>query len=150
MDRPDRHQINPDELRRLCRRGMSINKLAEHFGCSSRTIKRRIDRYKIQLPLSAAACTPARHRFTGTHVVPLAGPRFAPLMGWRSSGCTELCPGYGECCRRQELGLWPLCCVPTRHEVALAYRDGLIGFDGDMPEWLPGLVEELKVVGPQT
>jgi hypothetical protein len=27
--------------------------------------------------------------------------------------------------------------------VALAYLDGRIGFDGDMPQWLPEMVKEL-------
>jgi len=84
-----------------------------------------------------------KRKFVRQPSVPLAGAEFAPRYGIRVMGGCEDCPEIDECRRWIDLGLWPLCCRPMQHEVALAYRDGRIAFDGDMPEWLPELVREL-------
>lgn len=70
----------------------------------------------------------------------LAGRVFAPMLG--ISGCP--CQRIDECRRRLALDLWPLCQIPTRLDVALAYVHGRIGFDGNLPDWLPELAEELN------
>ena len=74
---------------------------------------------------------------------PLAGQEFAPRYGPKANGC-DGCPDHFECRRRMRRDLWPLCCIPSQHEVAWAFIDGRIGFDSDMPEWLPAVVEEMR------
>lgn len=73
----------------------------------------------------------------------LAGPEFAPRRGIKI-GCTD-CKEYEDCKQRLEKDLWPLCCLPTRMEVFLAYREGKIGFDDNMPKWLPELMKEIQI-----
>lgn len=74
-------------------------------------------------------------------VIPMADKVFAPRWGKRG-GC-ENCQCREECERRRDLDLWPLCCLPTRREVALAYIDGRLAIDGKLPRWLPDLVEKM-------
>jgi hypothetical protein len=80
---------------------------------------------------------------------PLANQEFAPRYGGldanSNKGCTSSCPDYEQCKQRQFENLWPLCCLPTQMEVALAYRDGKIGFDHNVPEWLPEMVERIRI-----
>lgn len=89
-----------------------------------------------------------RNKHMTRDLPPLAGHDFAPRFGGRALGtntdCVS-CVDYAECKGRQANNLWPLCCLPTRVEVALAFRDGKIGFDHNMPEWLPELVETIKI-----
>ena len=134
-----------DELRRMFRAGVSYAQLGRDLNVS-RTIVRS---WFTALGLAKFKMKPGSPRMRkgvqppdGDHIRPLADLQYAPMRGIYTSGC-HTCDKLEECQRRQALELWPLCCIPTRHEVALAYRDGRIGHDDNMPDWLPELVKEL-------
>jgi len=131
-------QIPPEELRRLYGQGASLSKLAKKYRVGRRTILRHLER----LGIYVKPPPPKSLKLTDDHVKPLAGLDYAPMRGKSTKGCM-ICKKHDECRRRQLQDLWPLCCIPTRLEVALAYRDGRIGHDDNMPEWLPDLVQEL-------
>jgi len=125
--------IPEEKLRQLCSDGVYQKDIAKHFGVSSNTIRRHLNKHGLR-----AQGLPQLKEVISEN---LADPIYAPLWGVKI-GC-DRCKNIKECQRRQSQDLWPLCCIPTRLEVALAYRDGRIGHDDNMPEWLPELVKEL-------
>jgi len=140
----------PDqELSRLYFGGCSATRMCQIFGVKRWTLDRWLEdaglRGQPRTVRRTRQCnTPEKFKFIGEHVFPLADPipLLAPLWG-QGGGCAN-CGHETECRRRiDQLDLWPLCQIPTRRDVAMAYLEGRIGFDGDMPEWLPETVEEL-------
>lgn len=113
-----------------------VTRVANEIGVDCRIARRWLKGVGIDTdrPLVSGSTPPTRP--------PLAGREFAPRYSKARSGC-EGCPEYEECRRRLAVDLWTLCCIPSQHEVAWAYRDGRIGFDGNMPEWLPQVLEAI-------
>jgi len=132
----------PDDqtLLQVYESGLSQNKMSQRWGVSDSLISKAYrDRLGItEWNLAARGVIIQAKRNNGGELL-----QYAPLYGVMMRGGCERCPRYEECKQRQRLDLWPLCCLPTRREVALAYRDGRIGHDDRMPKWLPDLVKEL-------
>ena len=136
-ERSCRLRPTDDELRQFYADGYSYSRLSRFIGVSIETAKRWYAEVGYKK-------TPAgSYMRTCVDILPLAGSEMAPLYAQRC-GC-EHCADLAECKRRQLMDLWPLCCIPTRREVAIAYRDGRIGLDGNAPEWLAGMLEEVNV-----
>ena len=137
----------PDKrLKTLYDRGVSATHMAEHYQVSGSTVNQwwaeigctyreygDIDRTARIEPDAASLVDPA-DGFAPEHRV------------GRRTGCP--CGSVDICRARVRAGLWVLCELPSRLEVARAYRAGLIGFDSDMPEWLPELAEAIHHAAP--
>jgi len=129
-----------DELRRCYQQGLSRRQMGKKWGVTKYLATRWLAEAGI-IEFPSYIRTYDQDEAYDQLVDPGLG--LAPLWG-QKGGC-ESCGQSDECWRRmRDLDLWPLCQVPTRREVALAYRDGRIGFDGNLPEWLPGQVKELS------
>jgi hypothetical protein len=138
-----------EELERLYDDGVPYIRMSEKYSVGMTTIHAwlndagLLDRPRM-MRKKRTCRTPDGYAFVVDHVLLLADPlpELAPLWG-TGGGCVN-CGHEAECRRRiDQLDLWPLCQTPTRRDVALAYVDGRIGFDGKLPEWLPEMVQEL-------
>jgi len=145
-----RKRPSDEELKRLFFDGYPEDKLGQILGVTRYTIHKWLDEAGLlgqtrTIRRRKRRCNnPETFTFIQDHVFPLAEPSNELAPRWGYGGGCAYCGHEDECRRRVELlDLWPLCQVPTRLDVALAFIDGRIGFDGHLPEWLPGVVEEL-------
>ena len=130
------HRPDDRDLRQLWEDFGNATRVAAEIGVAATTVRKWLVAAEIDVehPHVVGGSAPVRP--------PLAGPEFAPLYGC-NRGC-DFCGRLAECDQRMRQNLWPLCCLPSQHEVAWAYRDGLIGFDSRLPEWLPALLEIIR------